>query len=99
MIINYEFNGKLIGRDEEYNEEYYETIDYNYELSAEDMTKIATKMIMEDAECDKQTADKFVVSVLWQYDFMEEYLEKNIDYVKEYFSDKAEREFMETLED
>lgn len=99
MKLKYEFKTRLLGEDLERGEEYWDTETYEYEPDAEDLKKVATLMVMEDAECDRTMADKFVVGVLWNYDLLDAYLEYDIDYVKDYFKERAEEKFWESRED
>ena len=92
MIIKYDFDTDFLGHDEEYNEDYFSSTDYEFELSIDDMEEVAIDMVMCDTDCDKETAKKFVNNILWNYDLLEKYLEAGEDYVRDYFEEQARDE-------
>lgn len=93
MVIKYDFDTDYLGYNETYNEDYFGSSEFEFEIDIEDMKNVATQMVRDDVGCDKETARKFVDNVLWNYDLLEEYLEANEDFVKEYFEERAIKEF------
>lgn len=93
MIIRYEFNTKFLGSNEEHCEEYWETEPYEYEPSLEEEIEVAVKLIMQDMKCNEELATEIMKKVLWDYDLLDEYLEANEDFAKDYFEYRAKKKF------
>lgn len=93
MVLEYEFETSYIGYSEKTDEDYYNTETFEYETDQVDDERVAVRMVMLDMGCDQETAKKFVEKVLVEYGLLEQYLESDIDFVKDYFKSKAESLF------
>ena len=89
MIIEYEFKLYPIGYDAKHDEEYYETETFEYELTFDDMFNVARQMVMTDTGLSPENATKVVQNILWECDLLEQYLETDVDYVKEKLKTKV----------
>jgi len=93
MIIRYEFNTEFLGSNDEYCEEYWETEPYEYEPSLEEEMEVAVESIMQDMKCNEEMATEIMKKVLWDYDLLDEYLEANEDFAKDYLEYRARKKF------
>ena len=91
MVLSYEFETSYSGYSEAIDEDFWETISYELEIDTDDKKKVATKMVMEDVGCDKEMAKRIVEDLLWQNDMLEDYLQKDIEYVTNFFENRALR--------
>ena len=99
MVIKYNFDTELLEEDLERGEEYWASQDYGFEIDLEDEKKVATAILVEEQGFNKKTAQKVVEDVLWNYDLLDKFLDKEEDFVKDYFEERAKKEFWESMED
>lgn len=98
MIIDYEFSTDFLGHNEEYNEDYFDTQDYVFEIGSEQEREVAIEMIKVETNFNNEMAEK-VFDFLDNNGLLDEYLQGGEDFIKDYFRNEAEQQFRENWRD
>ena len=93
MTLHYVFMVGHCEYDSFYDEHYGEDMDYDYELTEDEIEEVAIDLVMNDTGLDEESAKKVVRGVLEDGGLLEPYLESYRDAIKDYFYDRAHDAF------